>query len=344
MRLAVVNLKGGVGKTVTSFYLAHELAKEGKTLLVDADPQQSAFSWSEQAAGRGQELPFDVIPMPSKEIHKRLKTVGEAYTHVVIDSPPGHIEIVQSSLLAADIALIPLSSSLMEIDRMRPALEVIASVENFKPELSVRMLFNRVQRNTNSYRMARQYFEKAGFPVLETIVPRRESYNLAFGARPVNTPEYEDVLHELKGEERKYADLLDGKKPAAPVEVAPSASVAPATATPSASTATVEKTLQAAAPVPPPEVVEVKPAPAAKEDGFDPFADDAPAVVPENAPVVAVVREPAPAPVKAPESEAPRRRADGGSGEMAAFTPAVDPVQRIFAEGDEDARPPHLRR
>ena len=40
-------LKGGVGKTITAVYLAAGLHRIGCTLLVDADPQQSALLWSQ---------------------------------------------------------------------------------------------------------------------------------------------------------------------------------------------------------------------------------------------------------------------------------------------------------
>lgn len=49
MRLVTVNLKGGTGKTTSAVYLALALARCGRTLLIDADPQQSALRWSELA-------------------------------------------------------------------------------------------------------------------------------------------------------------------------------------------------------------------------------------------------------------------------------------------------------
>jgi chromosome partitioning protein len=45
MRIALVNQKGGVGKSTSAVYLAAGLARYGRTLLVDSDPQQTALTW-----------------------------------------------------------------------------------------------------------------------------------------------------------------------------------------------------------------------------------------------------------------------------------------------------------
>jgi len=43
MRIAIINLKGGTGKTVTAVHLAAPLAVQGRTLLVDADLRVRLF-------------------------------------------------------------------------------------------------------------------------------------------------------------------------------------------------------------------------------------------------------------------------------------------------------------
>jgi chromosome partitioning protein len=197
MRIAVVNLKGGVGKTTTAVCLALELAKRGRTLLVDADPQQSAISWSEQA---GWTSPV-TMARATKDLNRWVPSAAVGAEHVVIDTPPGHPEIVTSAALAADMALIPVPPSLMDFDRLRPTVDLLANVEPLNPGLDVRVLLTRLRSGTTTSREARGVLAELGIPVLETEIPLRESYAVAFGTVPSAAREYADLLGELLGEE-----------------------------------------------------------------------------------------------------------------------------------------------
>ena len=71
--VAVLNQKGGSGKTTLAINLAHALQEDGATvLLVDADPQGSARDWHEQNGG----AVLDVVGLDRETLARDLKVVG----------------------------------------------------------------------------------------------------------------------------------------------------------------------------------------------------------------------------------------------------------------------------
>jgi len=189
VRLAVVNLKGGTGKTTSAVALATALHSRGRTLLVDADPQGSALAWSEEAG-----FPFPTIGLPVRDIHTRLRQLGADYDHIVIDTPPGVPPIVRSSVMAADTVLIPLSPSGVELRQIGPTFELLADLEPHTPVL--RALLTQVHPRTVASRVARDLLTEAEVPLLKHEVPHRQGYRTAFGTA-VLPDHYESVLAEL---------------------------------------------------------------------------------------------------------------------------------------------------
>jgi chromosome partitioning protein len=107
--IAVVNQKGGAGKTTISLNLAAALAEHGaKVLLIDADPQHTASDWS---AVRKEPPPFVLLGLAQPVLHRDVPQLAADYDFVVIDGPPRNYEVTRSAIAAADLVLIPVQPS-----------------------------------------------------------------------------------------------------------------------------------------------------------------------------------------------------------------------------------------
>jgi chromosome partitioning protein len=197
MRLALVSSKGGTGKTTSAISLAMVLHRLGRTLAVDCGPQGSLMNWSEEAAERGNSLPFTVVSMATRDVHIRLADLGAGYELVIVDTPPGDLGIIRSAILASATIVVPVSPTGLDLNRIRPTFEVLAEIAISHP-IDVGVLLTKVRRGTRSARAARGILADQGYPAMRTEIPLAEHFAAAFGSMPAVLGEYWELLGELR--------------------------------------------------------------------------------------------------------------------------------------------------
>jgi chromosome partitioning protein len=172
MIISLINQKGGVGKTTLSLNIAHAFALDNKkVLLVDADTQQSALTWSEK---RSSNLPFHVFALPTKTINREIQSFVKNYDFIIIDTSPRVTSVTESCVLASDLAIIPCQPSPYDVWASEESVKLVNKVKSvYKDNLKATFAINRKIVNTSIGRDVSEALTHMGVSVFKTTISQR---------------------------------------------------------------------------------------------------------------------------------------------------------------------------
>lgn len=162
--IAVLNGKGGVGKTTTAINLAATFAETKKVLLVDADIQGSASWWF----GRSQNgMGFDLSQETNPQLLGSLRQI-KGYDLVIVDTPPAlHSEALRSVVAIANYLVLPTPPAPMDLTVL---FETVKSAV-IPVGILYRVLLTKVDtRSLNEALEAKNMIRHLGIPVCDTFI------------------------------------------------------------------------------------------------------------------------------------------------------------------------------
>ena len=187
--IALVNRKGGTGKTTSSIYIAAALSAAGKQVTgIDLDPDAS---WLKLKSSGN--LNYSVVAGDRENLSQQVQDL-DSYT--VVDTPPNDEAIIYKVCLLADEVIVPLQSSLLDLARFVSTINSVAEVEQTrdKPLASVLLTMWR-----DSYKISKEVedtLKSTQAPLLQKKIRHLVRYKQ--DDAPTYLDEYEAVLKELE--------------------------------------------------------------------------------------------------------------------------------------------------
>ncbi len=174
--IAVINQKGGTGKTTLALNLAAGLARRAATHLVDADPQGSISQWVAMVANTG-------LPPVAQLGDDPFATIAQlACTHryVVVDCPPAiQGDLVAAVMRSVQVILIPVLPSPIDLWASVGMAAALGEARRLNPDLRAGLVLNQLETRNALSRAMREALAEFDIPILRASMQRRAAYRSA---------------------------------------------------------------------------------------------------------------------------------------------------------------------
>jgi chromosome partitioning protein len=168
MLIVCANSKGGVGKSTLAVHLAVWLFDRGfKTALLDTDKQRSSSVWIAEAEP---EIAVE-IAATHKECILKAQQLRQTHDFLIGDAPGGIADLSRTLLILADLALLPISPSILDVRSVVEATEVLREAQGInggRPE--GRLVLNKMKSRDVISRDLKEDAPELGLSVVNAVI------------------------------------------------------------------------------------------------------------------------------------------------------------------------------
>lgn len=179
MMIVLANTKGGVGKSTLAAHLAlwaHDLGIQ--TALIDTDKQRSSSQWISEAEP---EIAVRIATTP-EECLKEAQKLRISHDLIVGDGPAGLDDVSRTLLILADLAILPLTPSILDLRSVQQATDVLQFAQGInggKPE--GRIVLNKLKTRDSISKELSAAAQSLGVQVAKTVIRDLQAYRDAAG-------------------------------------------------------------------------------------------------------------------------------------------------------------------
>lgn len=210
--ITIAQQKGGAGKTTLAAQLGVVWQRAGfRVALVDIDPQGSLMAWHRERRTRiADDDGLQCVGLPGWKLAGALERLRRAVDLVIIDSPPHAETDARVAIRAADVVVVPVQPSPMDLWATRPTLELAR-----KEKVPAFLVFNRMPPRGRLPDAIRRKIEEDGLPLAQSVIGNRVAFaaSMMEGKGVVETAPRDAAAQEVFGLADELLTLLKLRMP-----------------------------------------------------------------------------------------------------------------------------------
>jgi chromosome partitioning protein len=213
MIIAVLNPKGGCGKTTIAINLAHAFKNVGyKTLLVDSDTQRSSTDWYDRTDGK-------IIPVEhyfkDKTFAMDVERIKNLYDIIIIDGASQVQDLMGTSIQISDFILIPMKASALDawaVEELITFVKKKTMTSQYNPDnkFCARFVINADRKITKASKTIARDLEPFGIKVLESRTTLKVTYEASLNnGQTVYTCPKKDAFQEIDNIRNEIIEVIN---------------------------------------------------------------------------------------------------------------------------------------